>query len=523
MTTIADDLTHTPRRRALAQTACTTKGAILFDPTITCKTDLAECFRVFTDPSHILVPPADRLTRRTDHPVRPHLHTIVYTDGSCINNGKANARCGSGVWFREGDRRNRSFRVPGSHQTNQVGELVAIILALQLVPVFFPLTIRTDSQFAVAGLTQHLPRWEDRGWIGVSNSELFKKAAFLLRRCTAPSELQWVEGHAGEEGNEYADDSADEGARKPVPDDLDLSIPDSFNLPGAKLAALTQSLAYQGIRSRKAPPMKLTTIALLEEAQHALAAFTGKLETFAMLWQGCRRRDMNRKVNQLLFCLFHNSFTLGSQWRHVPGKESRQQCTRCGAPDESIRHILIDCPSPSTQLIWHLARRLWPHSPHSWPTISLGLVLACGNLSVTDNQLSPTGAAAPLRPTAKARGAGRLLCTIISESTHTIWALRCEFVIAGVRHSPDQITTCWNSSIENCLSDDRIISCQLRRSPFAINRLRNTWEATLNHPPPNWHQNHEVLVGMTLPRDPTNLGNRRSTRNPTLPDTVGCG
>jgi hypothetical protein len=34
---------------------------ILFDPSITSKEDLSECFRIFTDPSHILNTPAKRV------------------------------------------------------------------------------------------------------------------------------------------------------------------------------------------------------------------------------------------------------------------------------------------------------------------------------------------------------------------------------------------------------------------------------------------------------------------------------
>jgi len=34
---------------------------------------------------------------------------------------------GSGAWFGENDRRNTGFRVPGPEQSNQIGELAAIL------------------------------------------------------------------------------------------------------------------------------------------------------------------------------------------------------------------------------------------------------------------------------------------------------------------------------------------------------------------------------------------------------------
>lgn len=49
----------------------------------------------------------------------------VYTDGSCINNGKENAIAGIGIYFGENDVRNVSQRVIGK-QSNNTGELGAI-------------------------------------------------------------------------------------------------------------------------------------------------------------------------------------------------------------------------------------------------------------------------------------------------------------------------------------------------------------------------------------------------------------
>ncbi|KAF6750667.1 hypothetical protein DFP72DRAFT_817405, partial [Ephemerocybe angulata] len=53
----------------------------------------------------------------------------LYTDGSCVNNGTADARCGSGVWYGEDDPRNQALRVDLPEQSNNVGELVAVLAA----------------------------------------------------------------------------------------------------------------------------------------------------------------------------------------------------------------------------------------------------------------------------------------------------------------------------------------------------------------------------------------------------------
>ena len=87
---------------------------------------------------------------------------FVYTDGSCINNGDENATAGSGIWFGEGDPRNKAFRVPGPIQSNQTGELMAILGAIKQTPEHIPMIIKSDSEYAVKGFTTHLASWENK-------------------------------------------------------------------------------------------------------------------------------------------------------------------------------------------------------------------------------------------------------------------------------------------------------------------------------------------------------------------------
>ena len=63
--------------------------------------------------------------------------------------------------------------------------------------------------------------------------------------------FQWVKGYDGIEGNKQSNCLAKEGATKPIPDVLDLNIPDNFNVQGAKILTLTQAIAYKGILQRK--------------------------------------------------------------------------------------------------------------------------------------------------------------------------------------------------------------------------------------------------------------------------------
>jgi ribonuclease HI len=145
-----------------------------------------------------------------------HRETTTYTDGSCTDNGKENAKCGGGTWFGQNDPRNKALRVPGEIQTNQIGELAAVIVALETTLHFHPLEIVSDSKYVINRLTLHLREWEDKGWIGIQNTTLFKKAAFMLKSKSAKTTFRWVKGHSGNLGNEESDKLAKEGAEKDI-------------------------------------------------------------------------------------------------------------------------------------------------------------------------------------------------------------------------------------------------------------------------------------------------------------------
>jgi hypothetical protein len=131
------------------------KKELTFDPLVTEKTSLANCFRVFINPDKLSCIPAER-----QHLVRgvviPEEQMTIYTDGSCIDNGKVNTIAGAGVWFSEEDEWNKALKIPGQGQTNQVGKLAAVIAALKNFPTYTPLTIVSDSTYIIDGLMKQL-------------------------------------------------------------------------------------------------------------------------------------------------------------------------------------------------------------------------------------------------------------------------------------------------------------------------------------------------------------------------------
>jgi ribonuclease HI len=131
---------------------------------MTCKDNLAECFRIFTDSDNLSPIPVRRFYTRGLN-LNPS-KIEVFTDGACWNNGKENTKCRGGIWVSPNHQRNSAIKVPGQKQSNQVGELAAVIEAICSFPPFYPLTIITDSRYVIDGLTLHPGKWEDDGWIG---------------------------------------------------------------------------------------------------------------------------------------------------------------------------------------------------------------------------------------------------------------------------------------------------------------------------------------------------------------------
>ncbi|THU80197.1 ribonuclease H-like protein, partial [Dendrothele bispora CBS 962.96] len=132
-----------------------------------------------------------------------------YTDGSCKPPSGPNARAGAGVFLGPHNAMNCAKWVTGV-QTNNRGELYAILVALQLCPMDRSVVIHSDSEYAINSITTWAPMNAKCGW-SCANGDLLRVICSWIRARSARVVFKWVKGHAQNAHNEAADQLADAG------------------------------------------------------------------------------------------------------------------------------------------------------------------------------------------------------------------------------------------------------------------------------------------------------------------------
>ena len=344
-------------------------------------------------------------------------NTDVYTDGSCIRNGLDTARAGCGIWFGPHDIRNASIRVAGPEQSNQMGELLAVLHAIKNHPLDAAITIRSDSKYVIEGLTTHLENWENTGWSGVRHAKVFKCITAWLRHRSNVTRFIWVKGHSGMVGNEEADALAKKGAEsEQTNEEADLTYPPNKIPTGAKLSALSQAELYNCVRRRKRMKPRESTATNVERTQSDIEQHFQLRPSPKAIWKSIRSKDISRNIRDFLWKTMHNAYMVGKFWTNIPGYEQRGTCPICGT-EESMEHILTVCDAPGRAQIWKLANELWKMRSSQPLPSTYGGILGCGLATYSKDDKPDSGL-------------NRLFKIIISESAHLIWKLRCERRIA---------------------------------------------------------------------------------------------
>lgn len=137
----------------------------------------------------------------------------VWTDGSCINNGKDNASSAIGVFYPFDTSSNMASKLPVEKHTNNRAELCAILYVLCTNYAYKDIVIHTDSEYAIKCLTEYKDIWISNGWKTTSGKAvewcgIIQYICNLIQRRMqrgGKTTLVHVRAHATDENNIQAD------------------------------------------------------------------------------------------------------------------------------------------------------------------------------------------------------------------------------------------------------------------------------------------------------------------------------
>ena len=134
----------------------------------------------------------------------------VFTDGACRGNPGPG---GWGVLLRYQDSEKELWGGEPETTNNRM-ELTAVIEALNALQGKQNVLLHSDSKYVLDGINSWIDGWKSRGWKTaakkpVKNQDLWE--ALDAARDKHVVNWNWVKGHAGDPGNEEADELANRG------------------------------------------------------------------------------------------------------------------------------------------------------------------------------------------------------------------------------------------------------------------------------------------------------------------------
>mgnify|MGYP000088414652 CR=1 FL=1 len=128
----------------------------------------------------------------------------IYADGACKGNPGVG---GYGIILKSGEKE-KELSGCMANTTNNRMELTAVIKGLEALKVPCNVTVFTDSNYIIKGMTEWVHSWVKNQWKNsqkkdVQNRDLWEKLLELSR--VHNIKWKWIRGHAGHDENERCD------------------------------------------------------------------------------------------------------------------------------------------------------------------------------------------------------------------------------------------------------------------------------------------------------------------------------
>lgn len=139
---------------------------------------------------------------------------IIYCDGACLGNPGPGGYAAL-LMLAEDPRTERVVSGFEYQTTNNRMELKAAIEGLKALKKKCHVTLFSDSQYVVKGMSEWMKNWQRTGFKNARNKEIVNADLWqeLLKASSAHHVLwRWVRGHSGNELNDRVDEIAREQA-----------------------------------------------------------------------------------------------------------------------------------------------------------------------------------------------------------------------------------------------------------------------------------------------------------------------
>lgn len=140
-------------------------------------------------------------------------HVEIYADGACSGNPGVG---GFGAILRSGE---KEKELSGCERltTNNRMEMLGVIHALEALKKPCRVSITTDSNYVVKGMTEWLAGWREKNWRTSQKKDVLNRDLWERLHTAAESheiEWVWIKGHNGHPENERCDRLAKEEIKK---------------------------------------------------------------------------------------------------------------------------------------------------------------------------------------------------------------------------------------------------------------------------------------------------------------------